>query len=201
MTRQVIMVFFGEARWHDAHEQHGAHGDFEPHESPVIMLLPLVALAGLSIIGGGINLPFSESTEKLAQWLEPVVGLHESTTAKVPLALVATVVALLGIAVSIMVYAKHKAKPVEPKVLAEAWYYDAAVSSFMGGPGRQSFEDVAWFDSTVVDGAVNGVGKLVRGTAQRIRKVQSGNVRNYAAAIGVGVVVLLAWFVVVRGNL
>jgi hypothetical protein len=41
---------------------------------------------------------------------------------------------------------------------------------------------------------------LVRGTAQRIRTVQSGNVRNYAAAIGVAVVLLLAWFVVVRGN-
>jgi NADH-quinone oxidoreductase subunit L len=36
MTRQVIMVFFGEARWHDAHEEHGAHGEFSvsPHESP-----------------------------------------------------------------------------------------------------------------------------------------------------------------------
>jgi NADH-quinone oxidoreductase subunit L len=201
MTRQVIMVFYGKARWHDAHEEHGAHGDFEPHESPVIMLAPLVVLAVLSILGGGINLPFNKSTEKLAHWLEPVLGEHESTTAKVPLAIVATVVALLGIAASILIYAKHKAKPIEPKVLAEAWYYDAAVSKFMGGPGREAFDGVAWYDANVIDGAVNGVGRLVRGTAQRIRTVQSGNVRNYAAAIGVGVVLLLAWFVVVRGNL
>ncbi len=34
MTRQVIMVFFGEARWKDRAEVHGAHGDFKPHESP-----------------------------------------------------------------------------------------------------------------------------------------------------------------------
>jgi NADH-quinone oxidoreductase subunit L len=200
MTRQVIMVFYGEARWHDAHEQHGAHGDFEPHESPAIMLLPLVVLAGLSIVGGGLNLPFNAHTEKLTLWLEPVLGAHESTTSKVPLAAVATAVALIGIAVSIMVYAKHKAKPIEPAVLAEGWYYDATVSKFMGGPGREAFEAVAWYDATVVDGAVNGVGQLVRGTAQRIRTVQSGNVRNYAAAIGVGVVLLLGWFVVVRGG-
>jgi NADH-quinone oxidoreductase subunit L len=201
MTRQVIMVFYGKARWHDAHEEHGAHGDLEPHESPAIMLFPLVVLAGLSIVGGGLNLPFSHTTERLVVWLEPVIGLHESETAKVPLAVVATVVALIGIALSIMVYAKHKAKPIEPAVLAEGWYYDSTVSGFMGGPGRKAFDAVAWYDATIVDGAVNGVGRLVRGTAQRIRTVQSGNVRNYAAAIGVGVVLMLAWFVVVRGNL
>ena len=53
----------------------------------------------------------------------------------------------------------------------------------------------------MVDGAVNGAGALVRGTAGEVRKVQSGNVRNYAAAIGAGVVLLLVWFVVVRGIL
>ncbi len=36
--------------------------------------------------------------------------------------------------------------------------YDAAVSEFMGGPGRKAFEAIAWFDQTVIDGAVNGVG-------------------------------------------
>ncbi len=201
MTRQVIMVFYGKARWHDAHEEHGAHGDFQPHESPAIMLLPLVVLAGLSIFIGLINLPFTRSSERLTAWLEPVIGAHEGETAKLPLAVVATAVALIGITASIMIYAKHKAKPVEPVILAEGWYYDATVTRFMGGPGRRAFADVAWFDTNVIDGAVNGVGRLVRGTAQRIRTVQSGNVRNYAAAIGVGVVLLLGWFIIVRGSL
>jgi len=35
MTRQVIMVFYGKARWHDHHQEQGAHGDFEPHGIPV----------------------------------------------------------------------------------------------------------------------------------------------------------------------
>jgi NADH-quinone oxidoreductase subunit L len=201
MTRQVIMVFYGEARWHDRAEEHGAHGDMQPHESPAIMLIPLVVLAGLSIIGGGINLPFSRTTERLSTWLEPVLGAHDSNTAKVPLALLATAIALIGIVASYMVYAKHRAKPIEPAALAEAWYVDKAVSKFMGGPGREAFEGVAWYDANVIDGAVNGIGRLVRATAQRIRTVQSGNVRNYAAAIGLAVVLLLAWFVVARGNL
>ncbi len=201
MTRQVIMVFYGEARWHDHADQHGAHGDIEPHESPAIMLLPLVVLAGLSIFGGAINLPFSATTERLAVWLEPVLGTHDSETAKIPLAVLAIAVALIGIAASFLVYAKHRVKPIEPEVLAEGWYVDSTVSKFMGGPGRGAFEAVAWYDANIIDGAVNGIGRLVRGTGQRIRTVQSGNVRNYAAAIGVGVVLLLAWFVVVRGNL
>ena len=200
MTRQVIMVFYGEARWHDAHEEHGAHGDFEPHESPTIMLIPLVVLAVLSIVGGAINLPFNAHTERLTSWLEPVLGVYESDTAKLPFALIAVAIALLGIVASIMIYSKHKAKPVEPQFLAEGWYYDAAVSGFMGGPGRAGFNAIAWFDANIVDGAVNGIAHVVRGTAQRFRTVQSGNVRNYAAAIGVGVVLLLAWFVIVRGS-
>ncbi len=207
MTRQVILVFFGKARWHDAHEEHGAHGDMTPHESPKLMLLPLVVLAGLSIVGGLIQLPFSDSTKRLEAWLEPVVhGAEHHLSAGADdltyvLMVVAIVVALAGIAVSIMVYGKQKIKAVEPTILAEGWYYDKAVSSFMGGPGKALFDDVAWFDATVVDGAVNGAGKLVRGTANEARKAQTGNVRNYAAAIGVGVVLLLGWFVIVRGGL
>src|SRR5690606_6682347 len=88
MTRQIVMVFFGEAKWQDKAAEHGAHGELitadhndlaghdepaaadseadhhngdhggdhghavTPHESPWIMLFPLVVLAGLSIVGG-----------------------------------------------------------------------------------------------------------------------------------------------------
>lgn len=63
MTRQVIMVFFGEARWHDNAEDNGAHGDHTPHESPWTMVTPLVVLAGLSIVGGAMQLPFTKGTK------------------------------------------------------------------------------------------------------------------------------------------
>jgi NADH-quinone oxidoreductase subunit L len=208
MTRQVIMVFFGEARWHDHADEHGAHGDFEPHESPKIMLLPLVVLAGLSIVGGALQLPFSHDTKFLEKWLEPVIEVGERNIAgtwaddnKYVLLAVAVIVAAAGIAASYLVYAKKKAKAIEPVVLEQAWYYDKGVSAFMGGPGRKMFDAIAWFDAKVVDGAVNGVGKLVRGSAGEVRKAQSGYVRQYAAALGVGVVLLLVWFVVIRGIL
>ena len=210
MTRQVIMVFYGKARWHDAHEAHGAagdlhesaHGDATPHESPWMMVTPLVVLAILSVFGGALNLPFEKSTERLSIWLEGAgVGAHETETAKLPLALVAIAIGLIGIAGAYLVYAKKKAKAIEPAILADAWGYDRAVSNFMGGPGRKAFDGVAWADLHVVDGAVNGTGELVRATAGKVRRLQTGNVRTYAAAIAAGVVLLLVWFVIVRGQL
>jgi len=207
MTRQVIMVFFGQARWHDAHEEHGAHGDFHPHESPKVMLLPLVVLAGLSIVGGAIQLPFSSSMHRLEHWLEPVVEFGEhhlsdgAKDIKYVLMAVAIVIALSGVALSVLVYGKKRFAAVEPTVLAEGWYYDKSVSAFMGGPGTKMFEGVATLDATVVDGAVNGTGRLVRSVAGVARKAQSGNVRNYSAGIGVGVALLLIWFVILRGVL
>ena len=123
------------------------------------------------------------------------------TTNKGLLAFVAIAAALIGIAAGIAVYAKHKAKAIEPPILADAWKYDAAVSGFMGGPGRKAFEAIAWFDRTIIDGAVDGSARAVRGTASQLRKGQTGNMRNYAGIVGIGVVVLLGWFVIARGLL
>ncbi|MFM8846613.1 MAG: NADH-quinone oxidoreductase subunit L [Actinomycetota bacterium] len=201
MTRQVIMVFFGEARWNDLSDEHGAHGDFKPHESPRIMLLPLVVLAGLSVVGGAMQLPFSKDLHFLEKWLEPVIefgeaDIHESWAYqnKYLLLLVAVVIAVSGIALSVAVYAKKKIAAVEPQFLADGWKYDEGISAFMGGPGRRAFDGVAWADRTIVDGAVNGVGRLVHGAGSFLRKGQTGAVRNYAAGVGLGVVALLVWF-------
>jgi NADH-quinone oxidoreductase subunit L len=208
MTRQVMMVFYGEARWKDRAEEHGAHGDFKPHESPAIMLVPLVVLALLSLVGGGIELPFNDAAHRLEHWLEPVVEFGEvdieGTWADDHLYLllgIAIVVALAGIIAGWLVYQKRRVKAVEPAIFANAWYYDQTVTEFMGGPGRESFEAAAWFDANVVDGAVNGTARGVRDSARWLRKGQNGFIRAYAGIIGVGVVVMLAWFIIGRGIL
>jgi len=202
MTRQVILVFFGEARWHDASADHGAHGDFRPHESPKVMLVPLVVLSVLSVVGGGMQLPFSKSLHFLEHWLEPVIEGAErdikGTWAydnKYVLLGVAIVVALTGIALSVVVYAKRRLPAVEPKLLENAWYYDASVARVVGGPGAAAFRGVTAFDARVVDGAVNGTAALARGLGSVVRRSQTGFVRAYAAIIALGTVGLLAWFV------
>ena len=202
MTRQVIMVFYGEAKWKDHAHEHGAHGDFEPHESPKIMLIPLVVLAGLSVVGGAMQLPFSSKLHFLEHWLAPVVHDAEADIKKTwaydnkyILLGVAVIVAFAGIAAAYAVYAKKKVKVIEPAILEQAWMYDATAAKLVGGPGRAAFNAVTWADSRIVDGAVNGTATLVRGVAGQVRKSQSGFTRVYAALRTIGAVALLAWFV------
>lgn len=201
MTRQVIMVFYGEAKWKDHAHDHGAHGDFEPHESPKIMLFPLIVLAGLSVVGGAMQLPFSKKLHFLEHWLAPVVEESEASISKTwayenkyVLLVIAILIAATGIAAAFAVYGKKKVKAVEPRVLEQAWFYDAGAAKLVGGPGRATFNAVAWADSRIVDGAVNGTATLVRNVAGQVRKSQNGFTRVYAALMAVGAVALLAWF-------
>ena len=201
MTRQVIMVFYGEAKWKDHAHDHGAHGDFEPHESPKIMLFPLIVLAGLSVVGGAMQLPFSKKLHFLEHWLAPVVEESEADIHKTwayenkyVLLVIAILIAATGIAAAFAVYGKKKVKAVEPRVLEQAWFYDAGAAKLVGGPGRTAFNAVAWADARIVDGAVNGTATLVRNVAGQVRKSQNGFTRVYAALMAVGAVALLAWF-------
>jgi len=169
------------------------------------MALPLVVLAGLAVVAGGLNLPFSDDTKLLERWLRPVlefvaadgslrpteahVGVETAT--KFVLAGVAVVAALLGIAYAAAVFLKRRARAIEPELLARGWRYDESIAAFMGGPGRAGFDGVSAFDRGVVDGAVNGVGSLVRTTSSKLRLAQTGYVRNYALAVAVGAAVLV----------
>jgi NADH-quinone oxidoreductase subunit L len=201
MTRQVILVFFGAPRWTSHADAHGAHGDAAPHESPASMLAPLVVLAGLSIVGGAIQLPFSKELHFLEDWLEPVVEAGEASISgswayanKWLLLGIAVVVAAAGIAAAVAVYGARRVRAVEPRILEDAWRYDAAAARVVGGPGAAAFRAVAWFDATVVDGVVNGVAYLVRDAGGAIRRLQTGFVRTYALVVGAGAVCVLAWF-------
>ena len=231
MSRQVFMVFFGAERWRDAPETaggeveqsagaaaegehasahasaHDGHGSGEPHESPWLMTVPLVALAGLAVAGGALNLPFSDDTKLLEQWLEPVVGEVEhhvdvAGTLQFGLAAGTAVLCLVSILLARRVYLQRKlsAERIELPVLAHAWYIDETASSFVDGPGQKAFEETARFDRGVIDGAVNGVASVVSWSASKLRLAQTGYVRNYALGIAVGAFVLVGLFLTRAGG-
>ncbi|HEX7166328.1 MAG TPA: NADH-quinone oxidoreductase subunit L, partial [Acidimicrobiales bacterium] len=220
MSRQVFLVFYGDERWRDApvadkheltepEEPVGTHADAhggghggDPHESPWTMTVPLVVLAALAVVGGLLNLPFSNRIQFLAHWLEPSFGeaFHEHEFDGMEqwfLAIAATAAAASGVAIAYLTwYRKRPAENenLEPQVLERAWYLDAAYSALVGGPGRWVADKAAFVvDKGVVDGAVNGVATLVRAGGERLRAVQTGYVRNYALGLAGGVVLLLAW--------
>ncbi|CAN5660402.1 NADH-quinone oxidoreductase subunit L [soil metagenome] len=219
MSRQVFMVFFGEPKWDRPLEEavpelyaerqesgvHPGHGvgpneAIHPHESGWKMTLPLVVLAGFAATAGVLNLPMWDKTKFLEHWLEPVVEFGEAHSTqgpgmKVGLALVALAGAVAGILGAAAIYLKNRqelAAKVEQPILAKGWLYDATITAFMGGPGRKAFDAVAWFDRTVIDGAVNGVATGTREASGKTRLLQTGYVRNYALGIAFGAVVIAA---------
>ncbi len=183
-----------------------ARPECDPHESPWTMTVPLVVLAVLAAFGGLINLPF-HGWEFLADWLRPVVGRYEteetvSTVGKVVLAADATISAFVGIGVGYLVYLKRPPDPADrarrprPRLVLRR----GGGRGHRGGPGRKAFEAIAWFDQHVIDGAVNGVGTLVRavgpatpGAPDRIRPQLRARDRRRRAAV------MLAWFVIRAG--
>ena len=156
---------------------------------------------------GLIQLPFSGTLKRLEHWLEPTlfgneVHLHVETSTMWILAVVAIIGGLIVISIAIMTYQKKRIRYAifEQPLLADAWTVDKKVSDFMGGPGIKGFKAVSSFDSRVIDGAVNGVARLIKWKSKSVQKIQNGFIRTYAALIGVGVVALLCWFLV-RSNI
>jgi len=207
MSRQVFLVFYGGERWKKAEpehepvvaEAHGAHGDFKPHESPPTMAYPLVVLAALAAVAGILKTP-------LEHWLEPVLAhphhFASSSGTKLGLILVTTVAALAGVGIAFAIWMRHRVKEsaVEPEALRRAWYVDELYQKVVEAPGRALANFSAFvIDAKVIDGTVNGVGALVRAGGSRLRTVQSGFVRNYALAVAVGAVAILAYAVARAG--
>jgi NADH-quinone oxidoreductase subunit L len=173
----------------------GAHGDFRPHESPPTMAAPLVVLAVLAAIGGILKAP-------LDRWLEPVLAhAHEyasGTSTKLGLLVVTTAFALSGLGIAYLIWARRRVREqsVEPDVLQHAWYVDDLYRAVIEAPSRALANFSAFVvDAKIIDGTVNGVGALVRAGGSRLRTVQSGFVRNYALAVAVGAVAILAYAV------
>lgn len=186
----------------DADHHHHLSPDHTPHEPPWTMTVPLVVLAVGAVVGGVLNLPFGDRFHVLESWLEPVLAHgHEKLPAWGLLALgvLAVVAGVAGIWIAFRLYQQHKGDPakVEQPAFAHALYIDDTYAKVVDGPGEAAFQGVADFDSEVVDGAVDGVGSLVKRAGGDLRPLQSGLVRSYALFLAGGTVLLLV-FVVVR---
>ena len=190
MTRMMWLTFFGQPRWTEG---------VEPHESPRLMTVPLMVLAGLSVVGGLVNTPFRTSLE---HFLDPVFeGLH---LAHAPDGSVAWILAAVSVAAGVigisMAVLRYRAKvPAEDglgwKLLGNGYYVDDMYAGVFARGGKLGAAWLAFrFDARGIDGAVEGVGALTRRVAGWLRPLQTGFVRSYSLAIVAGSVGLLAWF-------
>jgi len=196
MTRAAVLTFLGPTRFGE-----------EPHESPPVMTVPMVLLA-VGAIGGGL-LGLSATTGLVHGFLGPVVGEagHEPVATGLPeitLVLIATTVALAGVALGWLVYgsgvidwaAVRVRLGVVQRALARGWYVDDVYGSVVVLPGKVTSAFLAYvFDQRVIDGAVNGLGATFGRLAGTGRRVQTGLVRSYALVFLLGAVALLVFVI------
>jgi NADH-quinone oxidoreductase subunit L len=173
------------------------------------MTFPLVVLAALSLVGGAINLP-RNGWKFLTDWLHTAVPVEpievHSLGLGITLSTIAVGLGAVGILWGIAVYRRGLTNGEDPiiarlgglgRVFDRGWFIDPAVSWFVDKPGRAVAEALAQpVDQGLIDGAVNGVAAVVAGVGARVRKVQTGYVRNYALTLLSGATVVLFVFLV-----
>ena len=190
MTRVVILTFAGSKRWDDK-----AH----PHESPFLMWAPMVLLALGSVASGF----FFSRGDSLKNWLEPVVGGHSMHEAELLSPVVVSVLALvlvaLGVGFAIIKYLLNEVPQVAPtevsvftKIARRDLLQDDFNEVVFMRPGQSITRGLQTTDTTLIDGAVRGIGRIAIGAGNILRTTQTGFVRSYAMWILAGAIALVA---------
>ena len=199
--RAVFMTFTGPTRVPDEAGHHA-------HESPFVMTLPLVILAGASAVSGWLIF----STHALASFLAATPSFTApsvAATAVKPvfhwdLAIQGSVAAAIGIAIAAVGHLGRRSDGPQMErflgplagLFANKFFIDQIYAALIVKPLEALAFVAAFFDRTVIDGTVDLVAKIPLAAAAIVRQFQSGLVQRYALAGVVGVlaiVVALAW--------
>jgi NADH-quinone oxidoreductase subunit L len=254
MFRLYFMTFHGELRLGKvdigeeahaatapAHAGHGAaahshghpddpsHGHGGVHESPWVMLGPLVVLAIGSIVAGWIGIPaFMHGSNNFGQFLAPVIKSgapasptameHVSEAAGAPreeqpenpgeewaLASTSVVVALIGLLIAWYLYKRRPELPSRITArmhgiyltVLHKYYIDEGYGLLFVKPLLALSTVVFWrgVDQGIIDGLVNGAGSASKGIGGELRRMQSGNIRSYAAWVALGGAAVIAYMI------
>ncbi|MCJ7605421.1 MAG: NADH-quinone oxidoreductase subunit L [Dehalococcoidales bacterium] len=213
MFRAIFMTFHGEYRGGDP------DGDYHhTHESPRVMVGPLVFLALLAVGAGWWNLAggfgdfFGHHGGHAAG--SAIAGLFAPFTHfsfdnfKDALPVVALLVGLLGIFMAYAVYIKKWITAVSLGKLFGPLYtltlrkyfldelYENIIVKLVLVKGL--FTGFSLFDSKGIDGAVNGASDVVVAGGKAIRRAQTGQLQLYGLFMGLGIIVI-ALCVIIRG--
>ncbi len=216
MFRALFMTFNGEFRGgaeteaaesDDAEELHLGHVSL--HESPWTMVAPMVVLAVLAVIAGFVFNPLMDLGAIPSHWFAYFMG-EGSVAVKVPdfdvmLAIVSTVVAVAGIFLAYMMYYRQawSAEAVgrrfssvytllSSKYYFDEFYEDVLVRSFFYGGVARILD---WVDKNIVDRIANIIGWLGANVGSMLRQFQTGQIQQYAAAISIGVTIILGLYI------
>jgi len=200
MFRAIFMTFGGEYRG-GASDDHGDHS--HPHESPSVMVVPLVILAVLAVVSGFWNVAggFGQLLGHggHGETVSFVQGFFGVLTHSLPL--IALGVALFGIFLAYAIYgakwisAESIGKLFGPlhnlvyrKYFLDEFYENVIVKTVLL---KGLFSGFQLFDNNAVDGTVNGVADGVRAGGRAIRHAQTGQLQLYGLFIGIGILAII----------
>ncbi len=215
MFRLWFLTFFGQYRGEEPHG-HGEHGHGGIHESPKVMLIPLVILAFLSIVGGWIG------SERFDRFLAPT--LHSSVTAveapsgesegrtasELAFTSISVAAALCGFLLAWQLY--HR-RPELPQRIAHSvqglyttvlnkYYVDELYAAIFVKPLIDGSTKLLWhgIDRDIIDATLDSSAESAEHVSDTVRHMQSGNIRSYAGWISVGAAALVVYMVWTGGR-
>ncbi|MCK1713567.1 MULTISPECIES: NADH-quinone oxidoreductase subunit L [unclassified Bradyrhizobium] len=198
--RLIFKTFHGEP--HDDHHYEAAH------EAPVWMLIPIGVLAVGSIMAGfpfkelfaghGIEEFFRESVKMNPHIIEEMHHIPET------IALLPTVMMVLGFLVSYLFYIRRPYLPVELaktqpmlyQFLLNKWYFDELYDIIFVRPAKWiGYQLWKKGDGFIIDGlGPDGVSARVLDLTRQVVKIQTGYLYHYAFAMLIGAAGLITWF-------
>ncbi|MFN2223377.1 MAG: proton-conducting transporter membrane subunit, partial [Candidatus Promineifilaceae bacterium] len=202
--RLLFVAFYGKSRLDKRTEK-------QAHESPPVMLVPLVILAILAGIGGFIGLPaFVGIGNAIDEFLYPVFSdsqvVHAATggaAVEAGLISVSTVAAVVGLLAAYWIYIRRwglaarltKSAQWLYDIIYNKYYVDELYTEAVVKPLRTLGQVLAeTVDQRSIDRIVNGIAELIGLAGTGLRRLQTGLVRNYALAMLAGVIAILAYF-------
>jgi NADH-quinone oxidoreductase subunit L len=229
--RLIFMTFHGTPKWTNAHGQqagggdhaggaqieshdeplehgHGDHGHVEPHESPWVMLIPLLLLAAGAVFAGIAFDRLLIGDGRAEFWKGAIFNLGKPTLAEasdLPLwvVLAPLSVTAIGFAAAWWVYIRHEGMGARIAArkgpiwsfLYNKWYFDELYDATFVRLARW-LGDLFWKggDQKVIDGlGPDGVSAVSYALGRRTGRLQTGYVYHYAFVMLIGVVALLAY--------
>jgi len=188
IMRLIFLAFWGDFRaLKKASEHHESKHEHHLYESPPVMTIPLIVLASITVILGFIVYPLYEHSiiEFLGSYIHEYgiefshegiihveyVPLMTGYLIELPVWAISTVFALAGIGLAYITYVEHKIRPelligggigkILDKILSKRYWLDDLylfLSEKLAWKGISRAMD--WFDRTIIDGIVNGIGYL-----------------------------------------
>jgi len=211
ISRLMFLAFHGRER---SKKQHQGTPDPSPKKPSWSVTLPLIILAGFSLLAGYIGLPGYLGSNRLEEFLapsfrfqfsgQPAPALEHAHLTEVILTLFALAVAFFGFALAFHFYIRDPQVAVRLanrfsrlySLLRRKFLVDELYDRLLVGPVQRLSQTILWkgMDVRVIDGVVHGTASLMQAWSHRLKRIQSGYARLYATWILGGALLILFYY-------